>query len=808
MAKFLLLLATIASLSAGPAAYAARPAKPVGFAITRTQPAAIVLPDNATVPETTAAADLQSYIGRITGAQCPVIREGEASPASTRKIYVGATRFAGQHVSGLAAFGDEEWTIRTQAANLILTGGAPRGALYATYRFLEEICGVHWWNSFEETVPTRNTLTVKSLDLRGKPGFYYRDIYSTYSYDGGRFASRNRLNRQGFDVMDIKHGGSRTIGPPDWVHTFFSYMPPEKYYQQHPDWFLIDPSRTFMGQGPAHIYNAQLNLGHAGMRAEFLRLLLENIRKSRQAAFEKGQTPPDIFDVSQNDGGVSWVGPEDKALVEREGTNAASMIVFLNYLADGIREEFPNVYLSTLAYHSGEKAPKTIRPRDNVIVRLTDTRSNYLLPVTHPRNEILRKNVEDWAKLTKNLYIWDYNVTFVHPEFPTPTLHTYAPDLKFFRDHNVTGYLTEFEYPIEADLRDLKVWVLCKLLENPDRPTAALVKQFTDGYYGKAGPFVRQYMQLLEKAAEKKDAGGATADITWFAGTGQFTYLTVDFLRQANAIFDRAAQAVGNDQLLTRRVRHARLAVDSAILKRYPRLAAAWARAGQGSAKLPFDRELIARRYQQTWNEQVDMRPKELGREKAKAEVAEEVRNLTTGSSTVTIPEKFRGLPPADVYIYGSTDTRYAGPDPLGVRSNGLVVLDEGATNGIARRFVIPEDQTEKYKLPMAWGAYANREEKTLITQEVKPEQVPGPGYNWYRLGTVRPTPSTYVFLTWSWWMQTDIGGDVDPNQDYEVWGHLKFEGPLFPHGKAEDKNAIVLDQYVLVRQPPKSGAP
>ncbi len=55
---------------------------------------------------------------------------------------------------------------------------------------------------------------LESLDLRGVPVFQYRDIYMLYGLDGGRFAARNRANREGDARITAQYGGSLDYGPP------------------------------------------------------------------------------------------------------------------------------------------------------------------------------------------------------------------------------------------------------------------------------------------------------------------------------------------------------------------------------------------------------------------------------------------------------------------------------------------------------------------------------------------------------------------------------------------------------------------
>jgi hypothetical protein len=567
--------------------------------VTATSKITIVLPTDTIPSEETAAKELQHYLSRITGSDPQIVAEKAGSVLQGTAIYVGPTQYAKAHLKNKSPFADEEWAMQSSGNALILTGGRPRGTLYAAYHFLEDVCGVRWWTPWEETVPQLKVLSIANLNRREKPSFGYRDIYELYATDdGGRFMARSRLNRQGDKPVSAAYGRGRDYGPPDHVHTVYNaiYMDPKKYYAAHPDWFLGN------GKEPATLSNSQLAMSNPEMRKEFLRLLLVNIRESRAAAIAQGTPVPNVYDVSQNDTSIGLLGgPADEALVKANGgAESAILLSFINYLADGIKDEFPDVYIDTLAYQYGEKAPTNMTVRDNVIIRLTDTSNNMLLPITAERNREMREKVENWARICKNLRIWEYELTYFFPQLPLPTMHTYRADLRFYLQHHVDGVFAEFEYPLETDMRDMKLWVLCKLLENPHQNYKALVQEFSDGYYGAAGPYVRQYLTALKTAAVKSGAS-----VGAFSGLNTFLYLNTNFLQQADGIYAKAAAAVKNDPVISRRVAVARASVDSAILQRFPLLMKEWLEAGNAEDAFPLDRAAAAERYVQAINAQI-----------------------------------------------------------------------------------------------------------------------------------------------------------------------------------------------------------
>jgi len=750
------------------------------------KPIAIILPAQTIPPEETAAQELQHYLGQITGATAKIQREGEPLAAGSAPIYVGATQFGNRHVKGAKTFGDEEWLMQTEGDTLILTGGRPRGTLYAAYRFLEEVGGVRWWSAWEESVPKGTALNVPTLAKRGQPSFRTRDIFTIYGNDEGRFMARNRLNRQGDAKVSAKYGGSRDYGPPYHVHTWFKFLPPEKYFKDHPEWYLVP------GGGAPNVRTSQLCLANEEMRREFLKVLRETIRTASQKAIAEQLPPPYVYSVSQEDNRTSYACEHNQKLAEQEGSEAAVLLDFVNYLADGIKDEFPDVYLDTLAYFNGEKAPKNMRARDNVIIRLTDTQSNVLLPVTAERNRAMRENVEAWAKQCKNLRIWDYAITYDYPQVPTPNLSTFAPDLRFFLKNNVEGMFIEFEEPLKADMREVKLWVLIKLLEDPSQDPEALIKEFTDGFYGPAAPQVRQYLTLLQKAA---DASGA--DVDWFAKLPRFNYLTLDFLQQADRIFEQAANNVSSDPVLSQRVRNARATVDIAIIRRYRSLVQQWVQSGKSQDTMPLDRNIAAKRYVQSWKEQIDLRLPEAVRAASHRDADAAMEGYTMGPAYLPAPAKFKDVPSDRLFTYSALDTR-------NYRNHAKVVADAEAESGMATRLEVPPSELGRYKMPTAGGVYSIDTKANMLTGSIQAADVPGPGYHWYKLGETKLTGSDYLYITWAWWIQADLIDAYNPqapDTQYEVWASLKFEGPDFPHPKAGDKNAVYVERMALVKK-------
>lgn len=325
----------------------------------------LIVPPEPTPDELCAQEELAHYLplvmkGRIMigGSPLTAVRIGSASTVKTE---------------GLA---DESWKIVSEGGVLHLKGVGPRGTLYATYHFLEDYLGIHWWNLSDDYVPEPSELKLPKLDASGKPHFLYRDIFRTAgkprNLDDGRWAARNRLNRSGDLPFSAKYGGSYNYGPPYFVHTFARYIH-HGYYKTNPEYFsLVDGKRN------GEQYSGQLCLTNQALRNKMIELVKKNIRASREAAAAKGVRPPVYYDLSMNDGS-RFCECENCLKMEKASSITDVLLDFINTIADGVAKEYPDVLITTLAYNKVVNPPVgKIRPRDNVVIRVCNHSGSYV----------------------------------------------------------------------------------------------------------------------------------------------------------------------------------------------------------------------------------------------------------------------------------------------------------------------------------------------------------------------------------------------------------------------------------------------
>lgn len=526
----------------------------------------IVIDPAATAPEQTAARELAAMLRQISGAEF-VIQTNTKAPA--RAILVGRGEAAQKAFLEVPfdGIGDEELVIKTKGNRLLLAGGRPRGTLYAVSRFLQSQCGVRWWTPWASKVPKQPALRIGDLDLREKPAFEYRESFWYPAFDAD-WSWRNGCNGHSSRLTPDRGG---RIDYKGFVHTFYPLVPPEKHFAEHPEWFsLIKGKRT--------TDRAQLCLTNPKLRDFMVERVKQWLRESPDAG---------IISVSQND----WYGacecPDCKALDDAEGTHAATMLAFVNYVAEKIEPEFPRVAVDTLAYQYTRKPPKTIKPRPNVIVRLCSIECNFREPLDHSSNAAFADDIRGWSKLCQRLYIWDYTTDFAHYVQPHPNWFTLDANLRFFHGNGVRGIFEQGAYQSHgSEMSELRAWVLAQLLWNPQRDGRALIQEFLEGYYGPgAAPHLRRYLDLMHEASKGHN-------LTCYSSTDA-PFLRFKPLAEAEHLWQRAEAAAASSPEFLERVRIGHLAVRYVWLSRWDKLRKECADAG-AAWPLPDSRKQVA----------------------------------------------------------------------------------------------------------------------------------------------------------------------------------------------------------------------
>ncbi len=480
----------------------------------------IVLCDDASISEKTAAEELQDFLKQISGAELPLINSNELEEGR-KHIYVGFNKeYAAECGVEAPDDIDEGYTYRTVGDNIWIYGGKNRGTMYGVYAFLENEFGVRWYTVDYTKIPVTKKWKVKDFCRSEQPLVRFRfDQY--YNVLDEAWLARNKCNSD-YWISENKYGGLSSY----WEgHTFRIFISPDEYFSEHPEYFS-------MREGGVRRPDAQLCLSNP----EVLQICIDKMKYTIA-------TNPlfDIYSMSQNDNPFPCLCDKCRAIEEQYGGHSGLLLWFVNQVADAIKPIYPDKYIGTFAYMYTRKPPVGIVPRNNVVIRLCSLECCRAHPIEEcEHNRSFMSDIENWSKIAPNIYIWDYVVNFSQYVAPFPNFNVLAENIRTFMKYNVMGIRQQANYQsVGGEFSEMKAWVISKLLWNPYQDTRKLVSQFINDYYGEAASCIQQYFDICHSLIKDE----TVFDIYIDANAPLYTD---EFVREAREILNKARQAVAS----------------------------------------------------------------------------------------------------------------------------------------------------------------------------------------------------------------------------------------------------------------------
>ena len=518
--------------------------------------AAIILEREPTRSARFAACELQYHVRRITGAELPIVSEGEPTKAALRsRVLVGeseATRALGLRGSD---FKPQEYLIRFLPDTVVLLGrdkddrgkvdyvkvsGLPevfdeQGTCYAVYDFLDRACGVRWFAPTELGLvcPETKTLTVAGAEVRRRPFFPHR--HGSYAPMYG-FVKEIWNNPTGKDIAlfwrRMRLGGQ----PYAANHSFYGYYDrfwrkdeknPARFEEAHPEYF----AQGYEAQPPQMCYT---NEG-------FIR---QAVQDARDYFDGKGAKPGavaagDFFALVPQDNSFWCRCPKCQAEMNPADPNAGwandtasdYFFGFANKVAREVARTHPGKWLATLAYSSYTGHPRRVKLEPNISVQFCMHVRNWWAPAMEKSDLGLFQN---WVENERGrpFYLWLY---YCFPEeiatnnkfhcFPGFFAHTIERQFRSFARDGVKGFF------LNNLGEHLDTYATFRLADDPSQDMDKLVDEFHRLYYGAAAePMRRLYLGIEEtymsprnyppEIADGRRGGHQSAELAWkYLGT-------------------------------------------------------------------------------------------------------------------------------------------------------------------------------------------------------------------------------------------------------------------------------------------------
>ncbi|MCP4642142.1 MAG: DUF4838 domain-containing protein, partial [bacterium] len=413
----------------------------------------IVLPEKPTTMERKAAGDLAKWLKDMTGARFTTVSDSDAP--QDREISIGNTSRVPKAVAKID-LQRHGYQIARDETRLLVRGGTRRGILNGVYALLEEDLGCRWYdNRTGLRIPLRPALEFAPVCRVSVPKLLARDPWYFLGWDRD-FAVANRItplaatrhHKNAREIPGEWGGGMRYFPAELWVHSYHWLVPPQEYLDDHPEYFMLDKKGKRIGRQLCETNPA------------VAKVIVEKI-------FEVLDAHPDIqlISVSKNDGGGTCQCKKCRSLNEAEGSDAASLLTLVNRVADKVEKKYPDVIITTLAYLETIRPPKTLRPHENVGIRVCNDKVSWRKPFTPAEQEPeYVAMVERWSEVCNRIYAWDYGINFSHQIAPMPNMDTIASNIRFFVRNNAQGYMAQSNYESGCAEREwMRCWVISKL---------------------------------------------------------------------------------------------------------------------------------------------------------------------------------------------------------------------------------------------------------------------------------------------------------------------------------------------------------
>ncbi len=447
----------------------------------------IVISENASLMEKNSAEKLNQYFEEMSGVSLEIVTDDAAE--TEKEIIIGKTNREGSAFTiDRTKLGDDGVVIKTVGEKIVLSGAEQRGTIYAVYTFLEEYFGCRWFTHDLIVVPKTEKLEIpKDIDYTYVPSIIFRETDWISPVRSNEYKAANKLNDGVYGVISEEYGSSiRYAGT--FAHTM-GWLIDKAIFETEPEVFAYGKDNLKRTTDQLCLTNPRT-----------LELAIQGVRSWLE------QNPgAKIISVTQNDNQNYCVCAECKKIDREEGSQAGTMLRFVNAIADNIREDYPDVMVDTFAYQYTRKPPKITIPRDNVIVRLCSIECGFSTPLDSgviPENEKFVEDIRKWSEICNNLFVWDYTTNYSHYLAPFATFDIIQRNLQFFAENYVIGVYEEGNYTAaecDGEFAELRCYLLAKLMWDPYCDIDRHMYEFCEAYYGSGAQGVIDFINYMDE---------------------------------------------------------------------------------------------------------------------------------------------------------------------------------------------------------------------------------------------------------------------------------------------------------------------
>ncbi len=659
----------------------------------------IVVADGGDAGLVFAGRELAHYLSRQCGRAIPV-KEAAGEGSSVRLVRD-------------RSLAPDAYRISFAGNDLEIAGGAQFGPVYGVYALLEDDFGCRWYEPDWTVIPEFAAAAVEVRERTEAPAFPAMRDPNCFAPLDPAWTLANRVSTPWIAAPEALGEYLRyPLSPEWWMSHTVQYFHPAGLFAQYPETFMMTEAGTRSAEQPCP--------SHPEVRKHAAAGVLEALRANPQV---------NIINVSWNDNLEACRCPDCRLAAEREGAPGAAFFELVNQVARAAAVEFPRVKVSFLAYYFSFQPPRQMRMEANTVAWVAFLGGRRMnLPVERQAN--FPAVLKGWAAAAPEVHIWDYQVFFPNFFQYETSLAGVAENLRYYRDHGVTGVMIQGSYPGRGgDRQGLRNWVEAKLLWNPDLELLPLIDDYLAGVFGVAAPSLRPFFLKLYELEMEYEAASGHWDELEALGKHCFT---------------QAYAAAGDDARLRRRLELEELPL---LLLQLEREGAKRYRAGSGYEpglmEKTLDRiEAIAQREDVRCYGEGKSMAEFLNAQRAKLDLPPlSIADATAGAIVVPAGNGllFGARLEGDTVIQNGDDANWAWQLPCAA----LPVEPDTAYRLRLLAEVLPGPDPEARAFTV--GVYDNATGKELLQCGFSGRQLL-PGSRWYELGTVALPSSATVY--------------------------------------------------------------
>ena len=412
-------------------------------------------------------------------------------------------------------------------------GGVPLGAI----EFLRH-SGIIYISQAQLVYP--ETLCVATEEKLVNPGIPFRSNVSVPFMD-----------RLGYTDIHEFANGYKIGGYREGIHSGPRFLPYSEFQKTHPEFFAMQADGQRLRKIPGRRFDVHFCVSNKEAQKIIADRIIELFRSDLNSS---------AFNLLGGDGSDQYCRCSE---CSKWGLPGVRNILWVNAIAEHVAKEFPDRKIVTMAYVDTRKPPRNIKIHPNVLIAYCPYEPAWMnhFIMDHPGNEEGWQEIRNWEKLCpQQMAAFTYPVSYREILNMWPVFQQNYDLCRYFAEHHYKmlmfcGYAdlrNAGQIPARQNFAALGIYILNRVMINPQVDTNKEIDFFMKHYYGSAASEMQRYFNLIMKEPGKR---------RWEQNCERIIrgFATPELCRKGLKIFEAAEQRVRNEKQYLERVQREKI---------------------------------------------------------------------------------------------------------------------------------------------------------------------------------------------------------------------------------------------------------